>query len=308
MSERLEHWSHSPAEETYLIAGWRQWADAGEVSSGLPEYLIKLTQAKKIGEMAAEKSYLFQVPGTHHLLRPEVTLADGHRREMKPPRNEFFHAGDGDKGLIVFLGDEPHLNEERYAEDFLDAIEILNISRAVLVAGVYGPMPFDQDREISCVYSLPRMKNELAEYAVTFSNYEGGVSISTYLVQAAETRNMEMFGFYAFVPAYDFAPLATEFQGMRIDKDFKAWYDLMRRLNHMFHMRVDLSELRRQSELTAIAMKAKIDELAQQVPDAGIAEYMAAVADQFSGHPFVPFDDIWETELGNLFDELDDQP
>ena len=307
MSEQLEHWSHSPAEETYMIAGWRQWADAGEVSSGLPEYLVKLTQAEKIGEMAADQSYLFQVPGTHHLLRPEVSLADGHRQSMNPPKNEFFHAGEGNKGLIIFLGEEPHLNVEKYAENFLDAIEILNVRRAVLVAGVYGPVPYDQDREVSCVYSLPGMKDELEEYAVSFSNYEGGVSISTYLVQAAEARDLELFGFHAFVPAYDFAPFSTDVQGVRIEKDFQAWYGLMRRLNHMFKMRIDLSELRRQGELTTIAMKAKIEEMKQQMPDADVSEYMAAVAEQFSTHPFVPFDDIWETELGSIFDDLDDQ-
>ena len=39
------------AKTKYMIAGWRQWADAGETSSGLPQYLIGQTKARKIGEI-----------------------------------------------------------------------------------------------------------------------------------------------------------------------------------------------------------------------------------------------------------------
>ena len=34
-----------------MITGWRQWADAGTISSELPAYLIKKTGARKIGEL-----------------------------------------------------------------------------------------------------------------------------------------------------------------------------------------------------------------------------------------------------------------
>jgi len=61
----------------YMIAGWHEWADAGAVSSGLPQYLIDETRARKIGEIAPDGFYLFQIPGTHHLLRPVVQLEEG---------------------------------------------------------------------------------------------------------------------------------------------------------------------------------------------------------------------------------------
>ena len=41
----------------YMIAGWRrQWSDGGEISSGLPQYLIDQTKARRIGEMGPQVS------------------------------------------------------------------------------------------------------------------------------------------------------------------------------------------------------------------------------------------------------------
>ena len=40
----------------YLIAGWkRQWPDGGEISGGLPQYLMEKLGARKIGEMGKEE-------------------------------------------------------------------------------------------------------------------------------------------------------------------------------------------------------------------------------------------------------------
>ena len=77
-----------------MIAGWHQWADAGNVSSGLPQYFIDETQARKIGETKPDGFYLFQIPGTHHHLRPVVKLRNGFRESLQRRRNEFFYAGE----------------------------------------------------------------------------------------------------------------------------------------------------------------------------------------------------------------------
>jgi len=51
VEERFELVERPTAKEMYMIAGWEQWADAGEISSALPRYLTKLTDARKIGEI-----------------------------------------------------------------------------------------------------------------------------------------------------------------------------------------------------------------------------------------------------------------
>ena len=157
MDSLVNLWETPQVGEMCMIAGWNQWADAGEISSGLPEYLVEATEARKIGEIAPDGFYLFQIPGTHHLLRPQIKLSEGHREEMSANKNEVYYAEQGGKGLAIFLGQEPHQREEVYAEAFFDMVEALGVSRVAAVGGVYGSMPYDKDREVSCVYSLPRM-------------------------------------------------------------------------------------------------------------------------------------------------------
>jgi proteasome assembly chaperone (PAC2) family protein len=306
MDNLVKLWEKPAAEEKFMIAGWQQWADAGSVSSGLPHYLVGQTGAKKIGEIESNSFYLFQIPGTHHFLRPEIKLQEGYRQSLESRQNEFFYSGDDKKGLFIFLGDEPHLNAERYAEAFFNAALELGVKRIAVVGGVYGPVPYDKERDISCTYSLPRLKAELAEYALKFSNYQGGVSIGSYLADAAERKEIEYISFYALVPAYDFSQLSSLLQGMRIENDFKAWYDLMRRFNHMFGLGFDLSELQHQSEELTSSMAAKIVELERKLPQFNVREYIEQITKDFAETSFMPLDDVWERELGDLLEDLDD--
>ncbi len=303
MDRLVELLENPPAAQKVMIAGWEQWADAGSISSGLPQYLIDRTEARRIGWIRPEGFYLFQVPGTHHFLRPEIKLEGGYRRKLDVHRNEFYYTGDQHQGLVIFLGEEPHLNAERYADAFLDAVQALGVKRVVALGGVYGPMPYDKSREISCIYSLPHMKDELSRYAVKFSDYEGGVTISTFVADRAEHRGVEFVGFYGFVPSYDFTLKTDTLQGVRIENDFKAWYEIMRRLNYMFDLPIDLSDLQARSEDLVEAMHAKVAELDRELPHLHVRRFLDKIGRDFEEMPFMPLDDMWERELGDLFED-----
>lgn len=294
------------ANEMVMIAGWQQWADAGSVSSGLPQYLITHLNARKIGEINPDGFYLFQIPGTHHLLRPEVHFEEGYSKRIRQRRNEFYYAELGDRGLVLFMGDEPHMNIDRYADEFFGVAKTLQVKRTALVGGVYGAMPYDKDREVSCSYSLRRMKSELNEYAVRFSNYQGGATIGSYLIDRAESHDLEVFVFNAFVPAYDFSQASSSIQGVRIEHDYRAWYELMRRFNHMFGLGIDLSDLDRQSEELAASIDTKIAEMERNLPQINVRGYLEKITENFSERPFMPLDDVWEQELRDLFEDAED--
>lgn len=301
MGGLIDLWER-PVSGANMIAGWRQWADAGGVSSALPQYLISETGGRKIGEMRSTGFYLFQIPGTHHLLRPVIMLDEGHSQELRERRNEFFCVGDDHSEFLVFQGDEPHRNEEQYAEAFLDAVESLGVKRVAVVAGVHGPMPYDLDREISCIYSLPAMKDDLSRYAVKFSNYEGGATIGVLLADRAERRGVEVVVFYAMVPSYEFSEASVLTQRMAMEEDFRAWYDLMRRLKHMFGLSVDLSDLRSRSEDLTSEWDSQIDELVGKRPQLGVRDYLKKVNEDFTERSFLPLSGVWEEELGDLLE------
>ena len=307
MSDLVELFESPIADETYMIAGWYQWADAGATSSGLPRYLIEQLNSRLIGRMHSDTFYMFQIPGTHDLLRPLSKFVDGYPQNPQPRDNQFFYAEQGQKGLVIFLGEEPHLNIDLYADALFYVAQELNIKRIVALGGVYGSMPYDKDRQISSAYSMPYMKDELSPYILRFSNYEGGASIGSYFVERASQKGIELFTLYAFVPAYDFSQLAMTNQGVRVESDFKAWYDIMHRLNHMFNMDIDLDDLARQGDTLLESMDEKIDELEKELPQVNIREHIANITQDFEEATFMPLGDVWEEGLGDLLEGLDEE-
>jgi len=306
MPDPVEISQHPEAHEIYMIAGWRQWADAGSVSSGLPQYLIHQTKAQKIGSVRPDGFYLFQIPGTHDLVRPVVKFDEGYPQVLEAPRNELFYSGDSQRGVVFFIGDEPHLDIERYTAAFLQAAQSLGVKRIVGLGGVYGELPYNKERTVSAIYSLQTMKKEMKALAVDLSDYHGGASIGSYICRRAGEQGMEFVGLYAFVPTYDFAKVSQIGNTIRIEQDFTAWLGVMRRINFMLKTAFDLSDLERKSRQLVHLVDAKVDELDRAAPELGVRDYLARLSEEFTETPFAPLDDVWENELRRIFDDSDE--
>jgi nitrogen fixation/metabolism regulation signal transduction histidine kinase len=148
------------------------------------------------------------------------------------------------------------------------------------------------------------MKDELAEYAVSFSNYEGGVSIGSYLADRAEKLGIEYLVLYAVVPMHDLTQLSPLLQTLLIEQDHKAWYDVMRRVNHMLKLGLDLSDLERASRKLIQSFDAKIDDLEKAMPQVRVRESINKMTATFAEPAFVPLDEVWKKGLGDLFKDL----
>lgn len=302
----LEFWKKPETAELYMISGFRQWADAGSVSSALPEYLVQQTGAVRIGRISPDGFYLFQVPGLHDLMRPIVKYVDGYPQALQTQRNDFFYTGDANRGVVIFTGDEPHMDVERYVANFLQAAQMLGVKRIVGLGGVYGELPYDKDRMVSCTFSMKEMKHELQSLAVTFSDYHGGGSIDSVIAKRAGEQNIEFAGMYAFVPAYDFSMVSQAGNTIRIENDFTAWLGVMKRLNYMFGTGFDLLDLESKSRHLIDLVGAKIDELELQSPELGVKNYLKKLSEEFVEVQFNPLDPLWDEELKRLLDRMED--
>jgi len=307
MMDTVQLSEHPKADEIYMIAGWRQWADAGSLSSGLPLYLIQQMKARKIGSIRSDGFYLFQIPGTHDLVRPVIKFNHGYPESLQAQTNELFYAGDERRGVIIFLGDEPHLDVDRYVAALLESARILGVKRIIGLGGVYGELPYDKERMVSGTYSLPGLKAEMSNMAVNFSDYHGGVSIGSYLCRRAGEAGMEYVAFYAFVPAYDLSGETQAGNTIRIENDFVAWLGVMRRIVYMLKLDFDLTDLEEKSQHLIQVVNDKVDELESAAPQLGVRAYLKRLSDEFTETPFSPLEDVWEDEIRRLMDKLDSE-
>lgn len=309
MPEDIELTKIPEAEEIFMLAGWRQWADAGSVSSGLPEYLIQILKAKKIGSIRPDGFYLFQFPGTHDLVRPVVHFKEGYPVGLETPQNELYYSGNKKRGVVIFLGDEPHMDIDRYVNDLFTVARTLNVKRIIGFGGVYGEVPFDRERTISAIYSLPDMKDEIIKLSVTLSDYQGGASIESYICKRAAEQDINFAALYAFVPAYDFSNAEEIGNTIRLEDDYTAWLGILRRVQYLLKLDLNLGDLEEKSAELIEVVRSKIEEIDTMAPQVGLKDFVEKIRSEFIEVPFNPLDEVWEDELRRLFDKYDlDEP
>ena len=311
-SELLTFQEKPPAK--YLIAGWRrQWSDGGDISSGLTRYLISKLEAKKIGEMSPALSTMcfpFQVAGTHDAFRPRVAFEDGLPSRPMAWENGFYNAGNG---LIIFRGEEPWFRMDLYGQAFFEAISELGVQQTVTVEGYNGPAPPDLERRVSCVYSKSDMKESLERHGLQFSSYGSrgrqGPTIGMALVNMAhfEHPEVEMFRLGAMSPMYPFT--SSNGQQVGIATDHRAFYDIMRRLNSMFGLNLDLGELKSLGQAESDRLQQTLERISSSNTDA--KKIIERARSEFSYLPYlepVALAPELDRTLQDILENMPDEP
>ena len=143
---------------------------------------------------------------------------------------------------------------------------------------------------------------------VTRYQYAGcadhGMPAGTVLAMAFELE-VEYCNFYSMVPAYDFSQLNLSEQGMRVEFDFRAWHELMRRINAMFRMRIDLSDLEEKSFKLTQSLTDKVEQLSAKSGHERLTRYFDRLDEEFEENSFLPYEQVWKSELGQILDDLD---
>ena len=297
-----------------LIAGWRrQWSDGGEISGGLPRYLISKLNATQFGEMGTEVSklcYPFQVPGTHDTYRPRAAYSEGFPVQPMTRRNRFYDAGNG---LVIFLGQEPWFRIDVYAEAFFQAVKELGSPKIIAVEGYNGAAPPEMERSVSCIYSRADMKDDLDKYGLRYSNYgsqsRSGPTIAMALVTLAhyEHSELQMIRMGAMAPMYPF--LTSNNDPVGINRDHRAFYDIMRRLKAMFDLDIDLSELLSLGETESQQLVETLEKIAETNPTA--KELIDRAKQDYNMIPYqasVSLDPALDATLEDILRNAPDQP
>jgi proteasome assembly chaperone (PAC2) family protein len=286
-----------PEKPTFMVAGFTQWANAGNVSSGIPEYLIEKLNAKKFGHIHKDSFYIYQIPGSHYMFRPPVKFVDGYEEYyQEEPVNDFYYVEIGEKGLVIFLGTEPNQYEDIYVNTLLDGAKELGVKRIIVPSGVGFEVPFDKERLVGCTYSLKQMREELEDYAVSFSNYDRNATIGMVINHYCAKRGIESVRMTARTPSY---PLSID-----AFSDKRAMYDILRRARYMFGIDLDLSDLEKESEKQTIDFENGLKRLYMENPnlESEITTYMGQIKEKFEEIKFkepAKIPDVFLKELDN---------
>ncbi|MFC1952460.1 PAC2 family protein [Chloroflexota bacterium] len=240
----------------YMVCGISGWVDGGEAATGSVKYLVRRLKAKEFAEIPIARFHIFQVPGQLSL-RPNIRIEDGILKEHRFPRNQFFYwvNPNADNDLILFQGTEPNLNWEEYADAILGLAEEFAVVRIYLLGGVLDKTPHTREPHVSCTCSSDQMKEEMQKYGVQFSNYEGPGSFATTFLYFCQDRGGQMVSLTARATYY------PEFN-IVIPYNPKTIRAVMKRLNTIIHLGLDISDLDKQAE----EFEAKLDFMTSQNP------------------------------------------
>jgi len=241
----------------HMVLGFSGWMNGGDVSTDTVEYLKNKLKAKKFAEINFKNFYILNLPGMMQQVaqfRPYTKIQDGLLTNFQYPKNEFFY--DEKNNLILFLGKEPNLGWDEYANCIFELGEKFGVKKMYFVGSVAGPTPHTREVRISCSLSSEKQKAELKDYDIRFTNYEGPASITTLLTKLSKKKGIEMINFVAEIPIY----VQT-----KNPKGIKA---ITKRLVKLLNIDIDLDDLSKMSndfEKNTNEFVAKQPELTEQI-------------------------------------------
>ena len=266
-----------------LLLGLSGWMDGGEVSTGTIKYLIERLNAERFANIDPEGFYIYSFPGSMEitsLFRPYTRIKDGLIETYEVPANSFFC--DEKNNLIFFLGKEPNLNWDGFAECIFLLCAEFGVEMTYFIGSVAGLVPHTREPRLLCSVSNAELKETLKHYGVSFTNYEGPASIVTYLMANCNDRDLNMASFVAAIPAY--------VQG----QNPKCIEAVTRRIVGILGMKIVFDDLR----IVSDEFEKKLSEVVQDQPE--LAANIRKLEEDYDN-------EIFDSEMGELKKWLEKQ-
>jgi proteasome assembly chaperone (PAC2) family protein len=240
----------------YIVCGLDGWVNTGNVSVGGLNYFIRQFKAVKFAEFPSARYHIYQIPGSLSN-SPVFKMKDGLILDSRLPRNQFYYAKNpvSDHDLILFLGTEPNLNWEEYADTVVDLACQFGAFRLCAFGGLLDEIPYTREPRMTCTCTSSKIKDEMEQYNVLFSNREGPATFNQMLLYSCKKKGLDGLSFTVRVPYYPQFNIAIGHSSQSI----KA---VLIRLNHILHLDLDFTEL----DNAIKEVQSKLDAFRQQNP------------------------------------------
>ncbi len=187
----------------YLLAGFGGWANGGEVSTEVVEFLQSNLATKPLGEIVSDGLYIYASPTLAS--RPATVIHQGLIESMRFPSNTLYSwqcPQDGEHDLILLEGVEPDLRWQEYVAAVLACAERFQVQRVYTIGGYLDHAPHTRTPRIAAVVTDAALRPELMAYDVKLTDYEGPTGIQSYLLAACQERGIEGVSLWGGTPTY----------------------------------------------------------------------------------------------------------
>ncbi|MFP4013580.1 MAG: PAC2 family protein [Chitinispirillaceae bacterium] len=247
-----------PLENGQLLLGFGGNLNEGEISDGTVNYLIDTLGAVPAGRIDADDLYIISSQDRKACISPTCSVEKGMIQEFSFVQNEFYHVPDSN--LVFFLGREPNMKWEKYAQAIFSFCRQNNITRVFSLGSLRGHAPHTREPKIHFIASDGPLRDQLLEMGIHATDYDGPASIVTYLTHRARSERIAMAALFAEIPAYieGYNPRGVEtavrLAGRLLDvkvevdvlQDICRTYD--KRLEELIHSQPELEEKIRELE------------------------------------------------------------
>jgi len=229
-----------------LIAGFEGWPNAGCISSDVLTFLKKGLGVKKFAEVNPD---LFHKYSNN---RPYAKIDGGEVKYLLFSPYEFFYKKSaGFPDLILFLGKEPQLRWKQFTRSFLKLATDFDVAMLITIGGTYDYVTHKQNPWISGVFTDYVLKDKVVALGIKNAQYEGPVSIHTFLLKEAEEIGIKGINIWGHVPQY------------LTNNNFPITCQILGCLKEIVGFDLDLSEIK----LKAEELLKQIDLIIQKNPE-----------------------------------------
>jgi proteasome assembly chaperone (PAC2) family protein len=190
-------------ESATLLLALTGWMDGGDVSTGSVRAIMGRREVRQIAKIEPDDFYIYNFPGSMEiaaLFRPRVMYERGVVTEFELPSNVFWV--DEPSNLVFFVGREPNLRWQNFADCIFSLVKTVGISRIIFMGSFGGSVPHTREPRLFGAVSEVRLRPLLKEHGLRPSEYVGPGSFATLLLSEAKRHGVEMLSLVAEIPSY----------------------------------------------------------------------------------------------------------
>ncbi|MFM7693993.1 MAG: PAC2 family protein, partial [Actinomycetota bacterium] len=177
-----------------VVAAFRGWNDGGSAATVAAAFLRNHCHAERFASISSEDFVDFQQT------RPQVTVEEGHLRQITWPETELLHARlPGGRDLLLVIGTEPNYRWRAFSDAISGSMAEVGAGLAITLGGLLADTPHTRPVPVSGTAHDPDLMDR---YDLEPIRYEGPTGIVGVLHDGLGRAGIPSASLWAAVPHY----------------------------------------------------------------------------------------------------------